>query len=95
MELDENQKLVVNCNEINHFNLINKIDYILKNQEYLKNNMANKNKSILKLLLDNGADPNIANDYGKKPFDYYLFFNKQDKEYCFQEIKQKNVSYQF
>ena len=46
----ENQRLVVNCNEINHFNLINKIDYILKNEEYLRKNMVNKNKSIRKLL---------------------------------------------
>ena len=46
----ENQRLVLNCNEINHFNLINKIDYILKNEEYLRKNMVNKNKSIRKLL---------------------------------------------
>ena len=49
---------------------------IVNHSTPLHNAASIGNKSILKLLLDNGADPNIANDYGKKPFDYYLFFNK-------------------
>ena len=51
-----NQKLVLNCNEISKFNLIKKIDYIFKNQEYLEKNLKTKNKYISKLLNSSSID---------------------------------------
>ena len=52
----ENQKLVVNCNGISKFNLIKKIDFILKNQEYLEKNLKTKNKYISNLLNASSKD---------------------------------------